>query len=166
MDPAVPGVFTSPYPFGIDPVWPSHSFNIHTVVSFVAAPVLILSHAVSTDLGDGQQQAELPELVQDEDVGHHRHHSHDLWSLLVILQLPVIHQVLPFLGGGVAHSFPISLIFVCCSPPCFCGFPQALWSDKQHVLRADPRASLHALSVWLPDLHGGLQVDCLPTHPV
>ena len=100
MDPAVPGVFTSPYPFGIDPVWPSHSFNIHTVVSFVAAPVLILSHAVSTDLGDGQQQAELPELVQDEDVGHHRHHSHDLWSLLVILQLPVIHQVLPFWGGG------------------------------------------------------------------
>lgn len=63
MDPAVPGVFTSPYPFGIDPVWPSHSFNIHTVVLFVAAPVLILSRAVSTDLGDGKQQAKLLELV-------------------------------------------------------------------------------------------------------
>lgn len=83
MDPVVTGVFTSPYPFGIDPVRTSH-YLAHCC--FVTAPILILSGVVSwSDLGAVQQQTNFPELVQDEDVGHHRYHSHDFWSLLVFL---------------------------------------------------------------------------------
>lgn len=48
----------------------------------------------NSDLGPGQQQTDFPELLQDEDVGHHWRHSHDLWSLLVILQLPVCNDLI------------------------------------------------------------------------
>lgn len=34
MDPVVSGVFTSPYPFGIDPVWPSHLSNLPSGLHF------------------------------------------------------------------------------------------------------------------------------------
>lgn len=52
--------------------------------------VLVLTFTVlSSDLGVGQQQTYILELIQDEDVSRHRCDSHDFWSLLVILQLQV-----------------------------------------------------------------------------
>lgn len=42
-----------------------------------------------------------------------------------------------------------------CSPVLVC-VPQALWSDQQRVPRAHPGAFLHAVSVWIPGVHGGL----------
>lgn len=52
--------------------------------------VLVLTFTVlSSDLGAGQQQTYIPELIQDEDVSHHWYNSHDFWSLPVILQLLV-----------------------------------------------------------------------------
>lgn len=105
MDPALPGVFSSPYPFGIDPVRPSssssslswlqyHCIFVSLSLGFLLDSVLFVS---STDLGYGQQQTNFPELVQDEDVSHHWCHSHDFWSLFVIFQLLVGIQGCTFL---------------------------------------------------------------------
>ena len=52
------------------------------------------------DLGPGKQQVNLPELVQDEDVRHHRHHPHDLRRFLVFLQL----RVTTFLQTKAGHE--------------------------------------------------------------
>ncbi len=35
-------------------------------------------------------------------------------------------------------------------------FPQALWGCEQNVPGVDSRASVHALSFWVPCLHGGV----------
>lgn len=59
--------------------------------------------SVFSDLGPVQQQTNFPELIQDEDVSHHWCHSHDIWSLLVILQLHVSNSI-------TIH--PHSMIFV------------------------------------------------------
>lgn len=60
---------------------------------------------LSSGLGDGQQQTNIPKLLQDEDVSHHRHYSHDFWSLLVILQL-LVSNVYPFVACVLlAHLF-------------------------------------------------------------
>lgn len=52
MDPTVAGVFTSPYPFGIDPVWPSQSLHLLSRSIYFMLPsclsvktVLILSRS-------------------------------------------------------------------------------------------------------------------------
>lgn len=124
---------------------------------------------LSSGLGDVQQQTNIPKLLQDEDVSHHRHYSHDFWSLLVILQLlvnnlyPLVacvslaHLFCVFQISSVLPSHPHVLILV--SPWLllfFFLFLQALSQVQQFDFCADPRAFLYVVSVWLPGVHGGL----------
>lgn len=60
---------------------------------------------LSSGLGDVQQQTNIPKLLQNEDVSHHRHYSHDFWSLLVILQL-LVNNFYPLVACvSLAHVF-------------------------------------------------------------
>lgn len=60
---------------------------------------------LSSGLGDVQQQTNIPKLLQNEDVSHHRHYSHDFWSLLVILQL-LVNNLYPLVACvSLAHVF-------------------------------------------------------------
>lgn len=74
-----------------------------------------------SDLGAVQQQTNFPELVQDEDVGHHRCHSHDFWSLLVILQLLVSNLVHSFYIYSDFRSRVLVYLFLL-FPCCYCFF--------------------------------------------
>lgn len=90
----------------------------------------------------------------------------------------VIHMTfglcLSFFNYWYVIMFSIFVHLFFCSRPCFpvpdfprcyC-FLQALWSDKKCVLCADPWADLHDVSIWLPGVHVGIQVDCLHPCPV
>lgn len=60
---------------------------------------------LSSGLGNVQQQTNIPKLLQNEDVSHHRHYSHDFWSLLVILQL-LVNNLYPLVACvSLAHVF-------------------------------------------------------------
>lgn len=74
LDPAVPGVYSgNPYPFGIDPVSVLFVFSRFSdgVMSFmIEGPIIFYS-----DLEYCQKQADLPELLQNEDVCGYGDHS-------------------------------------------------------------------------------------------
>lgn len=44
---------------------------------------------IASDMEHGGQPAVLSQLLQDEDVSHHRGHPHEFWSGSEHLQLPV-----------------------------------------------------------------------------
>lgn len=83
LDPNISGVFSGPYPFGIDPV--SKRESDHTTPPS-AVGQNITDSDIPTDMELGGESALLPQLLQDEDVCHHRCRTHDLWSGAECLQ--------------------------------------------------------------------------------
>lgn len=165
MDPVVSGVFTNPYPFGIDPVWPSHPpsqliwLTLHPYLfSLVLWQIWGLSNNKLTFLNSYKMKMSVIIGVIHMTFGVCLSFFNYLWVAIsppiILISFPV-HPDLP-----LHVLIPLSLLSLVA-----CVF-QALSQDKQCVPRADPRAVLHGVSVWIPRVYGGLQVDCLHSRPV
>ena len=98
LDPNVSGVFSGPYPFGIDPVSKCTqmllSWHNWTHPRIICAETLF---NMPSDLEHGGEPTVLPQLLQDEDVSCYRGHPHELWSGAECLQSPVSEKYLALL---------------------------------------------------------------------
>lgn len=81
LDPAVPGVFNGPYPLGIDPVKHAHSLRTKTHYSNACYILQCCVCGLNADLERCHQQADFPQLIQDEDVSDPGCHPHAFWSI-------------------------------------------------------------------------------------
>lgn len=117
LDPNVSGVFSGPYPFGIDPVSDRSLIHIplHRAVSEnVHFPFFFMT----SDMEPGSQPLVLPQLIQDEDVRYNRGHPHDLWSRAECLQSLVSLCVVVVVAENLIttmnqiHQFKRTLVFL------------------------------------------------------
>lgn len=98
------------------------------------------------------QQADIPELVQDEDVCCPGSHPHAVWSLAQSLQPPVrfSHPHLYFYTS-FCIAFSFNFVDNCHGDKVIvCGSRQVFQEATEYLLGIHSRDCLHVQSVWLP----------------
>lgn len=168
IDPAEPGAFKGPYPFGIDPVWTSHFSNFvlrlgfHLIViSFVQQPSSFwpLLHRsgvwpiTSSPFWTRTRWRCQSSLVSSTWLLESACHSSTTGSVSLKFLLFVFR---------ITYFISLCLYLLFLSSSLLLSF-QSLWPDQQSLLCAHPWAHLHDLPVWLLGVLGDLQVDCVHT---